>query len=122
MASPILGTALAACALVTLSAPSFADENPVDSVVETTGEVIDGIVDGASGVADTVTDSATWDRIAGNWKQFKGSAKAQWGKLSDDDMEQVDGNRDILVGKVQEAYGTTRMEAEQQVDSWADNE
>jgi len=119
MPSLVLGTTLATCALVALSAASFADENPVDSVVETTGGVIDSIVDGAKGAADTVTDSATWDRIAGNWKQLQGNAKAQWGKLTDDDMEQVDGNKDVLVGKVQEAYGTTRMEAEQQVDSWA---
>jgi len=69
--------------------------------------------------ADTVTDCATRDRIAGNWKQLKGNAGARWGRLTDDDMEQADGNRDILVGKVQDAYGTTRMEAEQQVDSWA---
>ena len=59
-----------------------------------------------------------WDRIEGNWKQFKGSAKEQWGKLTDDQLEMAAGNRDKLVGRIQEAYGITKEESEEQVSIW----
>ena len=57
-----------------------------------------------------------WDRIEGNWKQFKGRAKEQWGKLTDDDIDVIAGKRDQLVGKIQEQYGISKDEAEKQVD------
>lgn len=57
-----------------------------------------------------------WSEVKGNWKQLKGNAKVRWGKLTDDDLMQVEGERDKLVGKIQEAYGITREEAERQVD------
>ena len=41
-----------------------------------------------------------WDRIEGNWKQFTGKVKQQWGKLTDDDLQQVEGRRVQLVGKI----------------------
>ncbi len=56
-----------------------------------------------------------WDQIKGNWKQFSGQAKQQWGKLTDDDLTVVAGKRDELVGKVQERYGIAKEEAEKQV-------
>jgi len=59
-----------------------------------------------------------WDRIEGNWKQFKGSVKSQWGKLTDDHIDVIAGNRDQLVGKVQEAYGITKDETEKQISAW----
>ena len=59
-----------------------------------------------------------WDRIEGNWKQFKGSAKEQWGKLTDDQLDVTAGLRDKLVGRIQEAYGITKEESEEQVSSW----
>jgi uncharacterized protein YjbJ (UPF0337 family) len=59
-----------------------------------------------------------WDRIEGNWKQFKGNAQAQWGKLTNDDLDVVEGNREKLVGRIQESYGVARDEAERQVDDW----
>ncbi|TCT42010.1 CsbD family protein [Martelella mediterranea] len=61
-----------------------------------------------------------WDRIEGNWKQFRGEAQAQWGKLTNDDVDVVNGNRDKLIGKIQERYGKERDEAERDVDSWLD--
>ncbi|MGB7479337.1 MAG: CsbD family protein [Burkholderiaceae bacterium] len=61
-----------------------------------------------------------WDIIEGNWKQFKGRAKEQWGKLTDDTLDVVAGNRDQLSGKVQEAYGIGKDEAERQLDAFAD--
>ena len=59
-----------------------------------------------------------WDRIEGNWKQLKGKAKVQWGKLTDDDFDVIAGKRDQLIGKIQEAYGLTKDEAEKQVDTF----
>ncbi len=59
-----------------------------------------------------------WDRIEGNWKQIKGRVKAQWGDLTDDDLDVVAGRREQLAGKVQERYGIAKDEAERQVASW----
>ena len=59
-----------------------------------------------------------WDRIEGNWKQAKGKAQEQWGKLTDDDFDVVTGRRDQLAGKIQERYGVARDEAEAQVSAW----
>lgn len=59
-----------------------------------------------------------WDKIEGNWKQFAGKAQAKWGKLSDDEMQQIKGKRTELIGRVQERYGIARDEAEKQVSDW----
>ena len=59
-----------------------------------------------------------WDRIQGKWKQFKGSAKQQWGKLTDDELDVINGSRERLTGSIQEAYGITRDEVEKQVSEW----
>jgi len=58
------------------------------------------------------------DQLKGNWKQLMGDAKKQWGKLTDDDLKQVEGHKDKLVGKIQERYGSTREDAEKQADDW----
>ncbi len=60
-----------------------------------------------------------WDTIKGNWKQLTGEAKSQWGELTDDDVQQANGEREKLVGKVQERYGVAKDEAERQVDEFA---
>jgi uncharacterized protein YjbJ (UPF0337 family) len=59
-----------------------------------------------------------WDRIEGNWKQAKGHIKQQWGKLTDDEIDQMQGNAEILIGRIQEHYGRSREQAEQEVDHW----
>ncbi len=59
-----------------------------------------------------------WDRIEGNWKQLKGRARAEWGKLTDDDVDVISGRREQLVGKLQERYGIARDDAERRADSW----
>ena len=56
-----------------------------------------------------------WNRIEGNWKQFKGAAKEKWGKLTDDDLTVEEGNSEYLEGKIQERYGIARDEAKRQV-------
>ena len=60
-----------------------------------------------------------WDQVEGNWKQYKGKAREQWGKLTDSDMEQIAGKRDQLVGRIQTSYGVAKEEAEKQVDDFS---
>ena len=62
-----------------------------------------------------------WDRIEGNWKQFKGSAKAQWGKLTDDHLNVMAGQRTQMAGKIQELYGISKDEAEKQLTEWQES-
>ena len=62
-----------------------------------------------------------WDRIEGNWTQFKGKIKENWGKLTDDDYDKIAGRQDQLVGRIQERYGIAKDEAERQVKTWSDN-
>ena len=57
-----------------------------------------------------------WEQVKGNWNQLKGSAKSRWADLTDDDLLAVEGERDKLIGKIQERYGVTKEEAERQVD------
>src|SRR5665647_518694 len=59
-----------------------------------------------------------WDRIEGNWKQFKASVKEQWGKLTDSQLDVIAGKRDKLAGKIQETYGITKDEVEKQLTDW----
>jgi uncharacterized protein YjbJ (UPF0337 family) len=54
------------------------------------------------------------DIVGGNFKQLKGKIKEQWGKLTDDEIDQMDGHADVLAGKLQEKYGLARDEAEKQ--------
>lgn len=56
-----------------------------------------------------------WDQIKGNWKQFKGQARSKWGKLTNDELDVIQGNREQLVGKLQERYGIAKDKAEEQV-------
>ena len=60
-----------------------------------------------------------WDRIEGNWKEFKGKAKQQWGKLTDDDLTYIDGRRDELSGRLQQHYGYGKDQADREIDDWA---
>ena len=57
-----------------------------------------------------------WDQVEGKWEQVKGRVKQKWAKLTDDDLTQLKGRRDELVGKIQERHGDTREAAERDVD------
>ena len=59
-----------------------------------------------------------WDRIEGNWKQFTGKVKEQWGKLTDDDIDVIAGRRDQLLGRIQERHGIAKDEAHKQVETF----
>jgi uncharacterized protein YjbJ (UPF0337 family) len=67
----------------------------------------------------TRNDAATiWEKIKGSWIQTKGAVKEQWGKLTDDDLMEIQGRREQLVGKIQTRYGISQEEAEAQVSGW----
>ncbi len=59
-----------------------------------------------------------WDTVKGNWMQAKGRVKEKWGKLTDDDLTRIEGNRDQLLGKIQERYGMAKDAAEREVKAW----
>jgi len=55
------------------------------------------------------------DTLKGQWHQVKGEIKTQWGKLTDSDLDQIDGQSEKLIGKIQERYGYARDRAEQEL-------
>ncbi len=59
-----------------------------------------------------------WNRVEGNWKQFKGAAKEKWGKLTDDDLNVIEGRREQLEGKLQQRYGFAKDQIHKDVDDW----
>lgn len=61
------------------------------------------------------------DQFKGSWKQFKGKMQKNWGKLTDDDFQEAQGNSTILAGKIQERYGKSKDEANREVDSFIEN-
>jgi uncharacterized protein YjbJ (UPF0337 family) len=56
--------------------------------------------------------------LKGQWLQIKGQARKQWGKLTDDEIDQIQGDAEILLGKLQQRYGYTREQAEQELERW----
>lgn len=61
------------------------------------------------------------DIIQGKWKQLKGSMKAQWGKLTDDDLDRMEGDQHYLSGKLQERYGWAKDKADEEVKRFQKN-
>jgi len=59
-----------------------------------------------------------WDQVEGKWKQYKGGIKEKWGKLTDGDLDVIEGRRQILIGRIQERYGIAKEEAEAQADEY----
>jgi uncharacterized protein YjbJ (UPF0337 family) len=59
-----------------------------------------------------------WNRVEGNWKQVKGKIKEKWGRLTDDDLDVINGRRDQLEGKIQERYGVAKDRVRKDVDDW----
>jgi len=60
-----------------------------------------------------------WDELEGKWKEFAGSARAHWGKLTDDDWQTFTGKKEHLAGTIQKRYGIAKEEAEKQIDEWS---
>jgi len=81
--------------------------------------VVPTIVDTPAIAQTTQSDSKViWEKIKGSWNQTKGAVKEQWGKLTDNDLLEIEGRRDQLVGKIQTRYGISREQAEAQVSTW----
>jgi uncharacterized protein YjbJ (UPF0337 family) len=59
-----------------------------------------------------------WDQIEGKWKQVVGSAKQKWGRLTDDDLTFIGGSKDKFLGRLQERYGISKEEAQNQIEAW----
>lgn len=59
-----------------------------------------------------------WDEIKGDWKTMTGRVRGQWGKLTDNDLMQIDGKREELAGKLQKYYGHSKEDAEKQIDQF----
>ncbi len=60
-----------------------------------------------------------WDTIEGQWKEIKGKVREKWGRLTNDDIDVIAGNREKLEGTIQKVYGKTRDETKKEVDDWA---
>jgi uncharacterized protein YjbJ (UPF0337 family) len=96
---------LAACATLTVGiAPMVAQAQTATTTTSTTS---------TSPEVKTI-----WEKFKGSWQQTKGAVKEQWGKLTDDDLMQVQGRREVLVGKIQTRYGISHDQAEAQVAGW----
>jgi len=59
-----------------------------------------------------------WDTVKGDWKQFSGKVKEQWGKLTDDDLDVIAGKHDQLEGRLQQRYGYHKDQAKKEIDDW----
>ena len=59
-----------------------------------------------------------WDRVEGNWTEFKGKAQRQWGKLTNDDLTVIEGRRKELAGRLQQRYGYAKDQAEKEIHNW----
>jgi len=57
-----------------------------------------------------------WDRVVGNWKYFTGKVQQKWGKLTNDDLDVIEGKRQELAGRLQQRYGVAKDEAEREID------
>lgn len=62
-----------------------------------------------------------WDQIEGNWKQFKGNAQSKWAALTDDELEEIKGDRKALEGKLQSKFGKSKEQAKNEVDAFIDS-
>jgi uncharacterized protein YjbJ (UPF0337 family) len=59
-----------------------------------------------------------WDQVSGNWKELKGKLRSKWARLTDDDLENIAGKKDVLLGRLQQRYGFQKDRAEREVDSF----
>ena len=60
-----------------------------------------------------------WDQIEGNWHKFKGKIREKWGDFTDDEIDEMNGRREYLIGKLQSKYGWDKDRAEREADDWS---
>jgi uncharacterized protein YjbJ (UPF0337 family) len=58
------------------------------------------------------------DVLKGQWKQLQGRIRQRWGRFTEDDLTLIAGDRDVMTGKIQEYYGRSREQAENDLDDW----
>jgi uncharacterized protein YjbJ (UPF0337 family) len=63
-------------------------------------------------------DAMDWNRVEGNWKEARGKVKEKWGKLTDDDLTAINGQREQLEGRLQQRYGYAKDQSKKEVDAW----
>ncbi len=56
--------------------------------------------------------------LKGKWNEFKGNIQEQWGELTNDDLDRIEGKRDQMIGTIQQRYGIAKADAEKQVEDW----
>lgn len=93
---------------------------------QTAKKVVEDVKQVGKEAAHDLQDSAqkapeNWTTLKGRWNQIKGEAKRQWGKLTDDDLMRIEGDYDKLVGLIQQKYGFSRSQAEQEVNTFSRN-
>jgi uncharacterized protein YjbJ (UPF0337 family) len=59
-----------------------------------------------------------WETVERQWKQLKRSVHTKWNRLTEEDFDAISGQKDRLIGKIQERYGIAKEEAERQVNNW----
>lgn len=64
----------------------------------------------------TATMNESW--LKGKWNEYKGKVQEQWGELTNDDLDKIEGRRDQLIGAIQQRYGKARAEAEKELNAW----
>jgi uncharacterized protein YjbJ (UPF0337 family) len=69
-------------------------------------------------IPEAECNAMDWNRVEGNWKQIKGKVKEKWGRLTDDDLDVINGRRDQLEGKIQDRYGLAKDQVSKDVDDW----
>jgi uncharacterized protein YjbJ (UPF0337 family) len=62
-----------------------------------------------------------WDTVAGKWNEIKGKARAQWAKLTDEDLDYIGGKYDQLVGRLRQRYGYEKEKAQEEIDKFVDS-
>jgi len=97
---------LAAAALAVLPLAAHAQTASTPSTTSTTSTTMKADMD------------TMWAKIKGSWTQTKGAVKEQWGKLTDNDLMEIEGRREKLVGKIQTRYAISHEQAEAQVSGW----
>ena len=90
----------------------------VVALTATAGFSADRMTMGDQGSGYMITKVVNQDQFEGKWKQFKGDLKKKWGKFTDDDLLQIEGNYDKFQGKMQERYGDRREEVKKWTDEW----
>jgi uncharacterized protein YjbJ (UPF0337 family) len=63
-----------------------------------------------------------WESLKGNWTELRGRVRMHWGRLTDDQLDVIEGRREVLLGQLQQTYGLTAEEAERQITEWEDAE